>query len=131
MKKLNIILVAFFMVLAAQAQIDRTVMPKPGPAPEINLGEPEIFQLSNGLKVLVVENHKLPRVSIQLAIDNPPILQGAKAGISGLTGSLLGKGSKNIGKDELNEEVKEETGTAVEAGEDQKKEKSSENPQWE
>jgi predicted Zn-dependent peptidase len=55
--------------------------------------------------VLVVENHKLPRVSIQLTLDNPPILEGDKAGVSSLTGSLLGNGSKSIPKDEFNEEV--------------------------
>ena len=102
MKKSIILLVTFLMVFAAQAQVDRTVMPKPGPAPEINLGEPERFNLNNGIKVLVVENHKLPRVSIQLALDNPPILEGKKAGVSSLTGSLLGLGSKNINKDKFN-----------------------------
>ena len=40
---------------------------------------------------MVVENHKLPRVSIQLTIDNPPIAEGEKAGVSSLTGSLIGK----------------------------------------
>lgn len=105
MKKIILLLVTFLMVFAAQAQVDRTVMPKPGPAPEINLGEPEGFNLNNGLKVLVVENHKLPRVSIQLSLDNPPILEGEKAGVSSLTGSLLGNGSKNIPKDEFNEEI--------------------------
>lgn len=105
MKKTYILLAAFFTVLVAQAQVDRSVMPKPGPAPEINLSNPESFQLNNGLKVMVVENHKLPRVSIQLTIDNPPILEGDKAGVSSLTGSLLGNGSKNITKDEFNEEI--------------------------
>jgi predicted Zn-dependent peptidase len=105
MKKTYILLAAFFTVLAAQAQVDRTVMPKPGPAPEINLSNPESFQLNNGLKVMVVENHKLPRVSIQLTIDNPPILEGDKAGVSSLTGSLLGNGSTNLAKDEFNEEI--------------------------
>ncbi len=87
------------------AQIDRSKQPKPGPAPEINLKEPARFELNNGLKVMVVENHKLPRVSMQLSIDNPPILQGDKAGVSDLTSSLLGKGSKSISKDDFYEEV--------------------------
>ena len=105
MKTTYILLFTLFCVFATQAQVDRTVMPKPGPVPEINLGEPESFKLNNGLKILVVENHKLPRVSIQLSIDNPPILEGDKAGVASLTGSLLGKGSKNITKDEFNEEI--------------------------
>ncbi len=105
MKKLYISLLLAFTVINVQAQVDRSQMPKPGPAPEINLEEPQRFELKNGLKVLVVENHKLPRVSMQLRIDNPPVLEGDKAGVSSLTASLIGKGSKNISKDDFDEEV--------------------------
>ena len=38
---------------------DRNVQPKPGPAPKVNLGKAQTFTLNNGLKVLIVENHKL------------------------------------------------------------------------
>ena len=75
---------------ASFSQIDRSQQPEPGPAPEINLKDAEKFELNNGLTVLVVENHKLPRVRIQLQLDNPPILEGDKAGVASLTGSLLG-----------------------------------------
>ena len=105
MKKLYISLILGLVALNLQAQVDRSKMPKPGPAPEINLQEPMSLEMQNGLKVLVVENHKLPRVSIQLRIDNPPILEGNKAGVSSLTASLLGNGSKTITKDDFNEEV--------------------------
>ena len=105
MNKLFITLILGFVALNLQAQIDRSKMPDAGPAPEINLNEPQRFELNNGLKVLVVENHKLPRVSIQLLIDNPPILEGDKAGVSSFTASLLGSGSKTIPKDDFNEEV--------------------------
>jgi zinc protease len=87
------------------AQIDRSVQPQPKAAPKIQLEDPQTFTLSNGLKVLVVENHKLPRVRVQLLLDNPPVLEGEKAGVSSLTGALLGKGSSNISKDDFNEEV--------------------------
>ncbi len=104
-KKIYIVIACALFACNLSAQIDRTQMPKPGPAPEINLKEPQRFELKNGLKVLVVENHKLPRVSIQLKIDNPPILEGDKAGVSSLAGSLLGKGSTSISKDAYDEEV--------------------------
>ena len=91
--------------LSVVAQLDRSVQPEPKSAPKIQLEEPQTFILSNGLKVLVVENHKLPRVRIQLLLDNPPVLEGEKAGVSELTGALLGKGSSNIDKDAFNEEV--------------------------
>lgn len=105
MKKLFLLSMLSLFFTASYAQIDRTQQPKPGPAPEINLQEPEIFNLKNGLKVMVVENHKLPRVSIQLSIDNPPVLEGEKAGVQALAGSLMGNGSKSIAKDDFNEEV--------------------------
>jgi len=105
MKKLYFTVVFAFMAIAVQAQVDRSIMPKPGPSPEINLDDPQRFELKNGLKVLVVENHKLPRVSIQLTIDNPPIVEGDKSGVSSLTGSLMGNGSTSIDKDAFNEEV--------------------------
>ncbi|GGD52140.1 M16 family metallopeptidase [Muriicola marianensis] len=105
MKRIYFTLLVAFLAVSVTAQVDRSKMPEPGPAPEINLDEPQRFELNNGLKVLVVENHKLPRVSIQLTIDNPPILEGDKAGVSSLTGALLGNGSTSIPKDEFNEEV--------------------------
>ena len=96
---------ALLTVFTAAAQIDRSKMPEPGPPPEIQLQEPQTFELQNGLKVMVVENHKLPRVSMTLMIDNPPILEGEKAGVSSLTGQLLGNGSTSISKDDFNDEV--------------------------
>jgi predicted Zn-dependent peptidase len=86
------------------AQIDRSQMPKPGPAPEINLGEPDTFKMDNGLEVLVVEDHKLPRVSVRLVIDNKPH-RVEKPGVATLTSALLGTGTKNLSKDEYNEEI--------------------------
>lgn len=103
--KIVSLIILFLLSITVTAQIDRSQQPKPGPAPKINLGKPSTFELKNGLKVLVVENHKLPRVSATLTLDNPPIFEGEKAGVSSLTGSLLGSGSKTISKDAFNEEV--------------------------
>ena len=86
-----------------QAQ-DRT-QPKPGPAPSINIKKPETFTLPNGLKVLVVENHKLPRVSYSLTLDNAPYAEGNKKGVDDLTSSLIGNGSAKTTKDVFNEEI--------------------------
>jgi predicted Zn-dependent peptidase len=105
MKK-QILYIAFALLpLLGWSQIDRSKVPEAGPEPTINLTEPQTFELKNGLKVLVVENNKLPRVTIQLSLDNAPIVEGDKAGVSSLLSSLLGNGSTNIPKDEFNEEV--------------------------
>ncbi|WP_256867409.1 insulinase family protein [Winogradskyella forsetii] len=106
---MNTKIVAFFtlfiMFISANAQIDRSKIPVAGPEPEISIDKPQEFELKNGLKVLVVENHKLPRVSYSLRIDNKPISTGKKAGVESLLGSMLGNGTTTISKDEFNEEV--------------------------
>lgn len=84
---------------------DRNIQPKPGPAPKVQLGKPHVFTLENGLKVLVVENHKLPRVSVNLTIDNPPLFEGEKAGTSTLLSNMLGGGTTTITKDVFNEKI--------------------------
>lgn len=103
MKKILYTLAGVLLTLTAQAQ-DRP-MPKPGPAPTVNVGKPETFTLKNGLKVLVVENHKLPRVSYNLSMDNAPYAEGDKKGVADLTSALMGSGTKKMPKDKFNEEV--------------------------
>jgi predicted Zn-dependent peptidase len=103
--KIIALAVLFLCSMGVEAQIDRSTPPEAGPAPKINLGKPDSFTLKNGLKVLIVENHKLPRVSMTLTMDNPPAASGEKAGVSGIMGSMLGEGTKDIPKDEFNEEI--------------------------
>ncbi len=88
------------------AQIDRP-MPKPGPAPVVNLGKSHEFKLSNGLTVIVVENHKLPRVSATLSIDNPPFALGNKKGADGLLSAMLGTGTSSLSKDQFNQKIEQ------------------------
>ena len=90
---------------ATTAQIDRSKMPTPGPDPVVKLGKAKKFSLKNGLTVIMVENHKLPRVSATLRIDNKPYSESEIAGVSDIMGSLLGRGTTNITKDEFNEKV--------------------------
>jgi len=103
----NILTLAAFLLMSAgvSAQIDRSTMPEPGPAPKVNVDEPETFDLDNGLQVMIVENNKLPRVAMSLRFDNPPHTEGTKAGVSGITGDLLGTGTTNMSKDDFNEKV--------------------------
>ncbi len=93
------------MSFALNAQIDRSKMPKPGPDPVVKLGDAEKFSLKNGMTVIMVENHKLPRVSANLTIDNKPVFEGEIAGVSSMMGSLLGRGTTTISKDDFNEKV--------------------------
>ena len=74
--KILAILVLFVATISANAQIDRSTIPKAGPDPVVKLGVPVKFKMPNGLKVIMVENHKLPRVSANLSIDNKPYFEG-------------------------------------------------------
>lgn len=103
--KLFPIFIMCLMVVGAQAQVDRSKQPQPGPAPKINLGKPASFKLNNGLKVMVVENHKLPRVSASLIIDNKPNSEGNKEGLKSLYSAMMGTGTKSMSKDDFNERI--------------------------
>jgi zinc protease len=104
MKKSIIIFSSLLVSIGTQAQNDRP-QPKSGPAPIVNIGKSQKFTLPNGLKVMVVENAKLPRISFSLDIDNAIYAEGSKKGVGELTGALIGKGTKTIGKDAFNEEI--------------------------
>lgn len=103
MKKFVYIAASLFLTITMHAQ-DRP-QPKPGPAPSINIKKPESFTLKNGLKVLIVENHKLPRVSYTLTMDNPPYAEGAKKGVSDILSAMIGNGTETVSKDKFNEEI--------------------------
>lgn len=105
MKKIIYIALALFVSVSLQAQVDRSLQPKPGPAPKVNIGKPQSFKLPNGLVVLVVENHKLPQVTFALGLDNPPSVEGAIKGVDDLTSAMLGNGTSKITKDDYNEQL--------------------------
>ncbi|QMU30769.1 M16 family metallopeptidase [Adhaeribacter radiodurans] len=97
------LLLSVFFSSALQAQ--NQTPPPPGPAPSIQIGQAESFQLKNGLKVFVVENHKLPVVSLSLVLDNDPIVQGDKNGYVDIAGTMLRTGTKTRSKEKLDEEI--------------------------
>jgi len=83
----------------------RKHQPKPSIAPEIKFREEKYAALSNGLQIIVVSNHKLPRVSVQLFIDHGLTMQGSKAGVIELTGQLLSCGTQNLTKAQWDNKV--------------------------
>ncbi len=101
-------LLIFFFLLSLTvnfAQLDRSKLPKPGPAPVVKIGEAESFVLANGLKVFLVENNKLPKVTFSLMLDRDAIYEGKNAGYVSAAGQLLRTGTAKRSKDKFNEEV--------------------------
>ncbi len=83
----------------------RTSAPIPGPAPKIQLGTYEQFEMANGLKVIVVENHKLPRVTFSLSLDFDPFIEKEFSGTADMAGQLISHGTKSRTKAQIDEEV--------------------------
>ncbi len=107
MKKLIIITIAILFLQNgfAQIKIDRSRKPAAGAAPIITFKDPVIFNMSNGITVLVVENHKLPKVRANFSIDRGPVTEGKKAGCLDLLGGMLGEGTTTKNKDAFDEAV--------------------------
>lgn len=105
--KSRAILVIFLLLapFVLDAQIDRSKAPEPGPAPEIKVGEYESFELKNGLKVFVVENHKIPRVAYSLVLDIDPFTEGDSLGYTTIAGDLMGTATTTRTKDQIDNEV--------------------------
>lgn len=105
MKRIVFPIILLLLTFYAGAQLDRSIRPKPGPAPEIRIGDYELFTLDNGLKVIVVENHKIPKVTYQLSLDVDPVMEGEQAGYVSITGNLLRAGTTTRSKAEIDEAV--------------------------
>ena len=94
-----------FVAFASNGQLDRSIVPKAQPNPGINIPKPNVITLDNGLKVIIVENHKQPTLSIQLYVDHQPLMEGNKAGLSTMFGEMLGAGTETINKNEYDEQI--------------------------
>lgn len=107
MKKIIIVALSLFLLKHgfAQIKLDRSKKPAAGPAPVISIKDPVVFTLSNGMTILVVENHKLPKVTASLNIDAGPVLEGKKAGLLDLMGQMLGEGTTSKPKSQFDEAV--------------------------
>ncbi|MHC5200753.1 M16 family metallopeptidase [Myroides sp. LJL119] len=106
MKKIYIYVVAAFLAVAQGNMMgqDRK-QPVAGPAPEVHITKPTTFKLKNGLKVMLVPNAKLPRVSYSLTIDNPVVLEADKTGVSSILSGMLGGNTVKLDKEQFNEQI--------------------------
>lgn len=85
--------------------IDRSKPPIPGPAPIIKIADPVTYKLPNGITVLVVEDHKVPKVTADYFIDAGPVTEGNKAGVLDLMGGMLSEGTTQHSKAAFDEAV--------------------------
>lgn len=100
-----ILMLGALAVQMLQAQIDRNVAPGPGPAPAVAFPEYELIPTSNGMRVIILTDSKLPTVSMRLLIDRKPAREGDLKGVIDLAGGLLCYGTATRTKDQIDEQV--------------------------
>ncbi|MDP4596758.1 MAG: insulinase family protein [Crocinitomicaceae bacterium] len=104
MKSLYLLLI-LILTNSVFAQLDRSQRPAAAAAQKINIPASQVFTTSNGVTVILSENHKIPKVSIEMSLGATPRLEGEKAGLSDLAGSLLMSGTSTRSKDQLDREI--------------------------
>jgi len=88
------------------SSFDRSVMPKSGANPQIEV--PALWRASfkNGIDIIASQNSETPTVSLLLSIEGGPLLDPIeKAGLASLTASLMNEGTTNYLKEELSNEL--------------------------
>ena len=79
---------------AQQGTFDRTKPPELGPPPRVSLPPIVTRQLSNGLKLLIVEQHELPLADFVLIVGSGSTGDPAgKPGVANLTSQMLREGT--------------------------------------
>ncbi|TSA33657.1 MAG: insulinase family protein [Porphyromonadaceae bacterium] len=103
-------------VMKTPSGFDRSIMPKDGPDPTINL--PVIWddKLSNGMRVYGIEHAELPLVQFNITLKGGHFLDKLdKAGVASLVGQLMNEGTKNKTPLELEEAI-EGLGSSIRFG---------------
>ncbi|HET9597537.1 MAG TPA: pitrilysin family protein [Anaeromyxobacteraceae bacterium] len=89
----------------AAAEAERQV-PVPGPAPELKVPPQRHFQLSNGLKVRLVEYHRLPIVALHLVVDAGGVYDPAgKEGLASFTAGMMTEGTKTRSATKISDDL--------------------------
>jgi zinc protease len=85
---------------------DRTALPNPGPEPAFQLPPIHRGKLSNGMNLMVMENHETPAVSVHVTFpfgraDEP----ADKLGLAGMTAAVWDEGTEKRTSEQISEEL--------------------------
>lgn len=87
-------------------QLDRSKPPKPKQPKDVVFPDYFDITLSNGINLLVIENNKVPAVSVRLVLKNAGAYYDSNEyGIASITAELLTKGTKERTATQIAEEV--------------------------
>jgi zinc protease len=82
----------------AKDMLDRTKMPKAGPAPSVKVPKFWRKDLPNGIKMIGTENSEIPTVTISVTVPGGHLMQAndlSKAGLASMFASMMTEDTKN------------------------------------
>jgi len=92
-------------LMAQGAALDRSKAPPIAPAPTFRVPAWTVDTLSNGARLVVVEKHDLPLVSLSIQFDGGTNQLGTKQGVSGFLSSMMREGTTTRSADQLTNEL--------------------------
>jgi len=93
-------------IIENTSNFDRSLMPKSGANPQIEVPTLWRDSFKNGLQIIATKNSETPTVSLLLSIEGGPLLDPIeKAGLASLTASLMNEGTTNYIKEALSNEL--------------------------
>jgi len=93
-------------IIKTPSSFDRSVQPKTGPSPSLHIPQQWGDNLSNGMKVLGIEQNELPLIEISLVIEGGHFLDDInKVGVANLVSDIMMEGTANKTPEELEEEI--------------------------
>ncbi|MDP4221553.1 MAG: pitrilysin family protein, partial [Bacteroidota bacterium] len=102
MKKVSLIVFTLLLLSSSGfSQVDRSKKPAPGPVPKSSFPPFSETKLKNGLRVIVVENHKQPLVFFRTLILSGNAQDRQAIGAASAVASLLEKGTKTRSADDI------------------------------
>ena len=94
--------------LAAQDAPAKVAPPAPGALRAWQFPQVQSFTLGNGLRVLLVERHSLPMISMRAIMDAGSLREGAEQnGLAALTGALLEEGTGTMSGSQIARRMEE------------------------
>jgi len=93
-------------VIKTPTKFDRSVAPKTGESPKLNIPESWTTTLSNGMEVYGIQQTEIPVVNFSLVIDGGHLLDSfEKNGVANLMTDIMMEGTANKTPQELEEEI--------------------------
>lgn len=91
---------------AVTSTFNRSQMPEPGPAPQVNFPDFQRTTLASGLKVILAERHAIPQIRLNLVLDAGYATdQSGLSGTASLAMNMLDEGTSHRSSLQISEEL--------------------------